>query len=165
MAKAHTKKPRRPKVLSTDPKALTRRARLRQLMNERGANKLARELGYSNASFLFQMAGPNPIRDVTEKTARTYEQRLSLLVGYFEQPIGDEPAPVAPMRHVQPVNGVEFTADVIRMVGRLFSEERVELSVVRFADVVALAILDAAEHDGQARPEHVRALVRLVKPQ
>lgn len=116
MAKAHTKKSRRPKVLSTDSRAVTRRARLRQLMNERGANKLARELGYSNASFLSQMAGPNPIRDVTEKAARTYEQRLSLPVGYFEQPISDEPVPVAAGRVVQPVNGVEFTAYVIRMV-------------------------------------------------
>lgn len=166
MAKARTKRARRGPPRETEGKALIRRARLRQLMNERGANNLARELGYSNASFLSQMAWPNPIRYVTEKTARAYEARLSLPKGHFDQPLGDEfvsvPA-VRTTRQVQQVSSVDLTAEVIRMVGRLFSEEGVDFSAIRFADIVAMAILDAAEHDGQGRPEHIRALVRLVR--
>lgn len=60
---------------------------------------------------------------------------------------------------------VGLTAEIIRLVGRLFEEEGVDVSGMRFADVCALALLDAAEHDEQPRPDHVRSLVRLVKPQ
>lgn len=127
-------------------------------MQQRGVNELARQLGYANASFLSQMAGPNPIRAVTEKTARRFETRLGLPAGSLDRPVsGAAPAAAA-------TTSVGLTAEVIRLVGRLFEEEGVDVSGMRFADVCALALLDAAEHDEQPRPDHVRALVRLVKP-
>lgn len=56
-----------------------RRARLKSLIAERGGpNAIAHELGYKNASFLSQMCCPNPIREVTEKTARSFERKLGL---------------------------------------------------------------------------------------
>lgn len=121
-------------------------------MQQRGVNELARQLGYANASFLSQMAGPNPIRAVTEKTARRFETRLGLPAGSLDRPVSGA------------TTSVGLTAEVIRLVGRLFEEEGVDVSGMRFADVCALALLDAAEHDEQPRPDHVRALVRLVKP-
>lgn len=142
------------------PGVETRRANLRTLMEQRGVNALARQLGYANASFLSQMAGPNPIRGVTEKTARRFEARLGLPVGSLDRPVVQLAQSDAP----QAVS-VGLTAEIIRLVGRLFEEEGVDVSGMRFADVCALALLDAAEHDEQPRPDHVRSLVRLVKPQ
>lgn len=148
----------------------TKRENLRRLMDQRGANRLAKQLGYSNASFLSQMAGPNPIRGVTEKTARRFELAIDLPVGALDTPTsGDAPPARVANREsaVQPSQAasVDLTSDVIRLVGKLFDEEGIDVSGVRFSDVVALAIMDAVEHDSQARPEHVRSLVRLVKPQ
>lgn len=181
MAKAHSQGPtgrraqgrrdRRPATRQALPTGSeTRRANLRLLMDQRGANQLARTLGYSNASFLSQMAGPNPIRGVTEKTARRFEATLGLPQGALDAPMGLEPAPALPANgesFASPSQGasIDLTADVIRLVGKLFDEEGVDLSVTRFADVVALAVMDAVEHENHARPEHVRSLVRLVKPQ
>lgn len=56
-----------------------RRQQLQKLIAQQGSSrKLSQLLGYSNASFLTQMAGPSPTRDVTEKTARKIEQTLGL---------------------------------------------------------------------------------------
>lgn len=56
-----------------------RRKQLQKLIAQQGSSrKLSQLLGYSNASFLTQMAGPSPTRDVTEKTARKIEQTLGL---------------------------------------------------------------------------------------
>lgn len=57
---------------------LYRRENLRALIKEHGANRLARKIGYSNASYLSQMAGPAPIRNITESTARKIEEALDL---------------------------------------------------------------------------------------
>lgn len=47
------------------------RENLRALVEQWGGPlPIARKLGYSNASFVVQMCGPNPTREVTEKTAR-----------------------------------------------------------------------------------------------
>lgn len=140
----------------------TRRENLRRLMKKRGANQLARDLGYANASFLSQMAGPKPIRGVTEKTARRFEAALGLSAGALDVPLErDEPAAANGKSFAAEPSqaaSIDLTADVIRLVGRLFDEEGVDVSsAVRFADVVALAVMDAVEH--------VRSLVRLVKPQ
>lgn len=50
-----------------------RRANVRALIEKYGASKLATRLGYRNPSFLSQQAGPNPTREVTERTARAFE--------------------------------------------------------------------------------------------
>lgn len=135
-------------------------------MVERGA----KQLGYTNASFLSQMAGPNPMRGISEKTARRFEAALGLARGWLDT-VHDSPVAAAPVSTIRPVEkkpehtSVGLTADVIKLVGKLFDEEGVSLSAMRFADVVALAVMDAVEHENEARPEHIRSLVRLVKPQ
>jgi hypothetical protein len=56
-----------------------RRANLRTLAEKHeGIGKLAEKLGYANSSFLSQLIGPNPTRDVTEKNARKIEAALGL---------------------------------------------------------------------------------------
>ncbi len=127
-----------------------RRDNLRRLIAERGgANVLAKALGYSNASFLSQMCGPSPMREVSEKTARKFEKKLGLPAGHLDRDATSDTA-----------NNV---VDVVRLVGKLLDEESVSLPAVRFSDLVALALTDAQEHGGQARGEHIRAVVRLLK--
>lgn len=43
-----------------------------------GPTALAAHLGHSNGSYLAQLAGPNPKREVGERTARQVEERLGL---------------------------------------------------------------------------------------
>lgn len=139
------------------PLSNTRRENLRRLIAERGgANAVAKALGYTNASFLSQMAGPSPMREVSEKTCRTFEKRLGLPSGYLDRSEGSSAPPVAP-------GEVPMTVDVIRLVGKVLDEEGLSLPPMRFADVVALALTDTVEHGGKPRPEMIRSVVKLLK--
>lgn len=63
---------------------------LRRLLDQAGgAIHLAPTLGYSNPSYLSQLAGPNPTRTISERTARTIEQKLGLPEGCMD---GELPA-------------------------------------------------------------------------
>lgn len=53
------------------------------------ATSLARKLGHANASFLVQLAGPNPRRTISEKVARDIEAKLRLPAGWMDQPHAD----------------------------------------------------------------------------
>jgi hypothetical protein len=76
-----------------------RRANVRQLMGERGGlTDLSKRLGYKNPSFLSQMTGPEPTREITEKTARKIEKALALDPGSLDQPIGYQRPSQAPSR-------------------------------------------------------------------
>lgn len=56
-----------------------RRANLRRLMADWGGPaSLSRKLGHSNASYLAQLAGPNPSRELSERSAREIESKLGL---------------------------------------------------------------------------------------
>lgn len=112
---------------------------LREIVRQRGGvSQLSRDMGYSNPSFLSQMLGPNPTRLVTEKTARKFEKLLGIPLGTLDREPGDE-----------------AQAPVDASVQHSTSE--------KFANAVALAYLDAAEHGGQVREDHVKQLVRLLK--
>jgi hypothetical protein len=75
-----------------------RRDNLRTLQKEWGGpTSLAKKLEHSNGSYLAQLVGPNPSREVSEKVARDIETRLSLPVGWLDQehtgkgkPVDDE---------------------------------------------------------------------------
>ena len=57
----------------------TRRDNLRKLQAEWGRpTSLAKKLGHSNGSYLAQLIGPNPSREISEKVAREIETRLNL---------------------------------------------------------------------------------------
>lgn len=56
-----------------------RRDTLRLIVEKRGGvSKVSKMLGYTNPSFMSQMIGPNPTREITEKTARKFEEKLGL---------------------------------------------------------------------------------------
>jgi len=62
-----------------------RRANLRGLQKQWGGpTSLAKKLGHSNGSYLAQLIGPNPSREVSEKVAREIEAKLALPVGWLD---------------------------------------------------------------------------------
>jgi hypothetical protein len=65
-----------------------RRFHLRCLIAEYGGQtELSKALGYVTSTFLTQMVGPTPIRGITEKTARQYEEKLGLPHLVLDQPV------------------------------------------------------------------------------
>lgn len=64
----------------------TRRDALRQLMQTWGGpTSLAKKLGHSNGSYLAQLAGPHPSREISERVAREMETKLGLPLGWLDQ--------------------------------------------------------------------------------
>lgn len=63
-----------------------RRENLRALSAQWGGpTSLSRKLGHANGSFVAQLAGPRPSREVSEKVAREIEAKLSLPAGWMDQ--------------------------------------------------------------------------------
>jgi hypothetical protein len=63
-----------------------RRDNLRSLMTQWGGpTSLAKKLGHSNGSYIAQLVGPNPSREISEKVARDMETRLGLPIGWLDQ--------------------------------------------------------------------------------
>lgn len=126
-----------------------------------GANKAAAKMGYANAAFLSQIFGPNPTRSPTEKMMRRMEKSLELEAGSLDK----EPAPELPVQSVVATTQIDPSqlAQVITLVNRLLEEEKVSLPTDRFANLVAVAYDEAAEHAGQARESKLRQVVRLLR--
>lgn len=138
-----------------------RRENLRRVIDQRGgATKVSQQLGYRSASFLSQLVGPKPTREVTEKSARRFESDLGLEQGSLDRP-ADAPQ-AAPATQGAPFN-VSMVAETLRMLGAVLAAENANLPPQKFADVAALAVEDAGSHGGQPREGHIKALVRLVK--
>lgn len=157
-----------------------RREHLRRIIKDQFNNSpqnLAAELGYANGSFLVQMAGPNPSRPVSEKTARKIEKVLGLADGVMDRPPQEEAA--QPQQRVvemsrgaaraaagpSPMVGADtpLIGDVVRMVGQVAEDEHITLPPTKLADLVALAWTDTLEHDGKPREDFVRRIVKLAK--
>lgn len=64
----------------------TRRDNLRSLVKTWGGpTSLSKKLGHSNGSYLAQLAGPSPSREVSEKVAREFESVLGLPLGWLDE--------------------------------------------------------------------------------
>ncbi|WP_156136060.1 hypothetical protein [Delftia sp. ZNC0008] len=126
-----------------------------------GVNKAAAKMGYANAAFLSQIFGPNPTRSPTEKTMRRLEKALELEEGSLDK----EAAPELPAQSAVVTTQIDpgQLAQVITLVNRLLEEEKVSLPTDRFANLVAVAYDEAAEHAGQARESKLRQVVRLLR--
>lgn len=155
-----------------------RREHLRRLIDDHGGpTKLAAVLGYTNGSFLVQMAGPNPMRQVTEASAREYERRLGLPEGSLDKPVEIDPAFIAgttrrgrsrmPMPPMAPAANAPISTDnlmsLIKLMGEVCSAENVTLPPMKQADIMALAIADSMEHGNEVRPEYIKTLISLTK--
>jgi len=62
-----------------------RRENLRTLQNERGGpTSLSKKLGHANGSYVAQLIGPRPSREISEKVARESEKKLNLPIGWLD---------------------------------------------------------------------------------
>ena len=132
-----------------------RRENLRRLIEQwHGPGPLAAKLGYSNASFLVQMAGPNPTREVTEKTARKIELALNLPRLWMDE---------APEKQgTVPKVDTRLLTETVKIVGTLAADLGVSLSPDKLADFVALAYEDAQEHGG-LRSDFISRVLQLLR--
>lgn len=140
-----------------------RRENLRALIKKHGSGKLSKMLGYRQPSFLSQLAGPKPNREVTEKTARRFEVELKLPTGTLDQPLPADGAASDAAMPAATHPDISLVANVIKLVGQIAAGEGVTLPPVKFSDVVALAYVDTMERGGVPRPEHITSIVRLLK--
>lgn len=142
-----------------------RRQNVRALVELHSATKLATMLGYKQSSFLSQMIGPNPSRPITEKTARSFEQRLLLPDGSLDIP--QEAVTAAEVLEVSidqssAENYLTLALNATRAVGQVCEDEAVTMSTSKFADVLALVLNDSFEH-GVVRDTYTKQVVCLLK--
>jgi hypothetical protein len=164
-----------------------RRENLRKLIElNGGVGVLGRKLGYTNGSFIVQMAGPMPTREVTEATARAFEAKLGLEAGWLDfetvVPPGQAsaaenrkqktvvagprdvvdllPAPdsIAPARYSD-----ENLTDLVRLIGGEADKLGLSLPTAKFADIIALTLADARGRGGSPDINHVQMLLKLAK--
>lgn len=130
-----------------------RRDNLRKLIEQWGGpSSLSSKLGYSNASFLVQMAGPNPIREISERTARKIERALDLPSGFLD---GKAPESV-------PKVSTELLTVVVRFVGQVCQDAGIKVTPAKFADIVSVVYADA-DKSGGLREDFARSIVQLAK--
>ena len=117
--------------MMTEQLAIARRENMRKLIQHWGGpSVLAKKMGHVNASFLVQMAGPNPTRNVSERTARTVEQALGLEAGWVDR---QHSAPSSPL-HID----AGSISGAIQRVQSFSEQSGVKLSTAKFGDVVAI---------------------------
>jgi hypothetical protein len=133
-----------------------RRTNLRALVEQWGGPlPLSKKLGYKNASFISQMSGPHPTREVTEKSARRIEQKLGLPAGWMDTPSG---APLAPA-----LIDISLLARIVRIVAQTAEDEKIVLSPDKLGDVVALVYSDAEPRKGEVDPAFINRVLRLTQ--
>lgn len=130
-----------------------RRTNLRKLMEQWGGpTSLAAKLGHSNGSYMAQLAGPHPTRDVSEKVARDIENKLQLPPGWMDKPHKGVPG--------QP--DTDALIEVVAMVRDVLDVEDVKASKAKFAEIVNLVYERTQETNADERA-FARRLIQLLK--
>lgn len=140
--------------MSTNPVYAIRLENLRHLIRQwDGPASLARKLGHANASFLVQLAGPNPRRKISEKVARDIEEQLKLSALWLDEPHKDAPLTIddACLR------------ECVRMVSQCVRDARLTLDPDVVANLTSLAYEHARAVGNIDRP-FVDSLLELIKP-
>lgn len=132
-----------------------RATNLRQLIQvHRGPKRVAEIAGYSNASFLSQMTGPNATRRVSERTARKLEHLLGLDAGWLDRQHGPKSAPEfvqagVPLpaevrfdladRHSRPISSAEERFDSVeipRLLGTAATVSEITVSPAALSELL-----------------------------
>lgn len=155
-----------------------RRENLRRLIAQHGGpHEPGTKLGYTNGSFLVQMAGPSPIRDVSERSARIFEKKLNLPAGILDQEVEVSDPVEIPKRRTYKHSGVPLVSPteqhsnlnteelgrLIQVIGQTSANEGVNLPPLKFSDILMLSIADAVANSGQPNEAKIKTLVSLVK--
>lgn len=131
------------------------------IANAGGAAKVAKVMGYKNASYLSQLFGPNPTRDPSERFMR----RLEVALGLDDRSLDRDVMAVAHQATTGPL--ISWNApllnQVMLLVGRIADEETVTLSIDRLAALTCMGYEDAAESSGQVREGKLRQVIQLLR--
>lgn len=130
-----------------------RRENLRKLMTEWGGpTSLAKKLGHANGSYIAQLAGPHPSREVSEKVAREIESKLGL--------------PTAWMDHDHDGRGRRIDdqalGECVRAVAAAIRDEGLRPDPDTYANLVSLTY-EQAKLTGKIDESYIKKLVRLTK--
>ena len=131
----------------------TRRENVRRLMKLWGGpTTLAKKLGHSNGSYLSQIAGPHPRRDISERVAREIEQKLALRLGYLDQEHPDAPVQIDD----------RFIAEAVRAVAAEIRDAGLKPKPELFGKLVQL-VYENAKTTGAIDEGFIRKLLELMK--
>lgn len=130
-----------------------RRKRLRELIKKWGGpGSLAKKLGLRSGSYLSQIAGPNPTRDISEEVARDIEHKLDLPMGWLDR---DTETPASDVN-------TPLVAEVLRTVAAVTAESKHHIDAAVMAEVVALAY-ERAVTSGTVDEGYVKRLLKLTR--
>lgn len=115
-------------------------------------------LGFS-ASYLTQLAGPNPSRGITERTARRIENILDLPAYYMDQKCDTSPQAHLP-GPCSSSTARTLLKEVLKEVASQLEGAETKVSYSKFAQIVALTFEDAEERGGLRR-EFLENLIQL----
>lgn len=128
-----------------------RRENLRTLAKQWGGpTSLSKKLGHSNASYLAQLIGPAPTREVSEKVARDIETKLQLPVGWMDVEHG-------PIKKIDD----QALADVVRAVAAALRDEGLRPGPDIYATLVQL-VFEHTRLTGRLDEEHIKKLITLL---
>jgi hypothetical protein len=131
----------------------TRRLNLRTLIGQWGGpTSMSRKLGHANGSYIAQIAGPHPSRDISEKVAREIEGKLGLPVGWMDQ---DHPA------GGQQLNDAALT-EVVRAVATTLRDAGLRPDPDTYGTLVQLAY-DRAKLTGRIDEQYIQKLITLAR--
>lgn len=127
-----------------------RRGNLRALIvQHEGATNVAKLLGYSSPSYLSQMVGPNPTRQITEKVARQIERKMILPDGWMDK---------KPTNFQVKVNDQQI-GELVLLIGQILKDNGVSVAPEQFATLVTLA-----HERGEIDENYIRRLIHLIEP-
>lgn len=129
----------------------TRRENLRGLMTQWGGpTSLAKKLGHSNGSYVAQLVGPNPSREISEKVARDMEAKLGLPLGWLDQEHANNGRPVDD----------QTLAECVRAVAAAIRDANLRPDPDTYATLVGLAY-EHTKLTGRVEEPYIQRLVRL----
>lgn len=131
----------------------TRRDNLRKLLTEWGGpTSLSKKLGHTNGSYLAQLAGPHPSREISEKVAREIEGKLSLPANWLDSEHNGNPRQVDD----------ETLGACVRAVAAAVRDAKIQPSPDTYADLVAL-VYEHTKLKGRVEESFVNKIVRLIR--
>jgi len=129
-----------------------RRENLRKLISDWGGpTTLAMKLGHSNGSYLAQLAGPHPSREVGERLARSIEVKLGLPTLWMDG-----------QTEAAPRIDDGLLAQCLQAVAVTMEESRARLTSAQQAEVVSL-VYDNARRGGTLDEDFIKRLVNLTR--
>lgn len=127
-----------------------RRENLRKLIAQNGGVlALGLKLGYSDGSFISQVAGPNPRRPISESTARTIETKLDMPTGWLDA------------QHVDAAFSQELMLECMAAVDEAIEAAGKKTTPQIKREVVGLAF-DQAKVAGHIDRDFIRKLTHLI---